>query len=182
MKEIWKEVIGYEKLYQVSNLGRIRSLDMILPYKRHEKTTIRIRKGKILTPIKTKNGYLRVEMSKNGSHKLNLVHRIVASAFVPNANNFKEINHKDCNKENNRFDNLEWVSSSENKRHAYENKLYKNEKSILQIENGIIINEFKSAYEVRRKLGFKPQNIGKVALGKRKSAYGYQWKYKEKGN
>lgn len=179
--EIWKDVIGYENLYQVSNFGRVKSLDMKLPYKRHSKQTYRIRKGKILSQVQMKNGYLRVEMSKNGEHKLNLVHRLVAQAFIPNKNNFREVNHINCIKSDNRVQNLEWVSSSQNKIHAFENKLYKIEKHILQIKDGSIINEYKSAKECERQTGFLAQNIGKVALGKRKSAYGYQWKYKEKG-
>lgn len=175
--EIWKDVVGYETLYQVSNLGRVKSLDMKLPYKRHNNTTFRIRKGKILTPATMKNGYLRVEMSKNGNHKLNLVHRMVAIAFISNPNNYKEINHINCDKKDNRVENLEWCSSSYNKIHALENKLYKIEKPILQMKNGIVIKEWKSASQVFRELGYLQQNIGKVALGKRKSAYGYQWKY-----
>lgn len=180
--EIWKDVVGYETLYQVSNLGRVKSLDMKLPYKRHGIATFRIRKGKILTPAIMKNGYLRVEMSKNGIHRLNLVHRLVAQAFIPNTNNHKEVNHINCNKSDNRIENLEWVSPLQNKIHAFENKLYKIEKPILQIKNGIVIKEWKSAMQVYKELGYSAQNIGKVALGKRKNAYGYQWKYKEKGN
>lgn len=179
--EIWKDVVGYEKLYQVSNFGRVKSLDMVLSYKRHGKNQIRIRKGKVLSPTTMKNGYLRVEMSNNCIHKLNLVHRLVAKAFIPNPNNYREINHKNCDKSDNSVENLEWVSSSQNKIHALKNKLYKNEKPILQIKNGSVINEYKSASECYRKTGYLVQCIGKVALGKRKSAYGYQWQYKEKG-
>lgn len=179
--EIWKDVVGYENLYQVSNYGRIKSLDMKLVYKRHKNTTFRIRKGKILTPAIMKNGYLRVEMSKNGVHKLNLVHRIVALSFIPNPNNYSEINHINCIKSDNRVENLEWVSSSQNKKHAFDNKLYKIEKPIVQIKDGNIIKEWKSATQINKELGYSAQNIGKVALGKRKNAYGYQWKYKEKG-
>ena len=182
MKEIWKDIKGYEGLYQVSNLGRVKSLDMILPYKRHNKETTRIRKGKILSPANMKNGYLRVEMSNKTKHRLNLVHRLVAIAFIPNPNNYKEINHINCDKQDNSAENLEWCSSSYNKIHAFENKLYKSEKPILQIKNGIVIKEWKSASQVFRELGYSQQSIGKVALGKRKSAYGYQWEYKEKGN
>lgn len=177
-QEIWKDVIGYEGLYLVSNFGKVKSLDMVLPYKRHGKNQTRIRKGKILTPVKTNRGYLRVEMCSNAKAKLNLVHRLVAMAFIPNPNNLTEVNHKDCNKLNNYVGNLEWVSSSENKIHAFTNKLYKTEKSIIQIKNGIVIKEYKSAKECERLTGFCSVSIGKVALGKRKSAYGYQWSFK----
>ena len=181
MEEVWKDIPDYEGLYQASNFGRIKSMDMVLPYSRHGKQTQRIRKGKVLSPAKMKNGYLRVEMSKNGSHKLNLVHRLVAKTFIPNPNNYREINHINCDKSDNNVNNLEWCSSSQNKIHAFNNKLYTCEKPILQIKNNKIINEYKSTKECERKTGFSCQNIGKVALGKRKSAYGYQWKYKEKG-
>ena len=125
--EIWKDVVWYEGLYKVSNLGNVKSLDMILPYQRYSKPAKRFRKGKMLTPAKMANGYLRVEMSNNGKHKLNLVHRLVAMAFIPNANNYNEINHINCDKTDNRVENLEWCSSSYNKKHALKNKLYKNE-------------------------------------------------------
>lgn len=180
--EIWKDVIGYIGLYQVSNKGNVKSLDMVLPYNRYGKQTQRIRKGKILTLTKVKNGYLRVIMSNNGKHKLNLVHRLVAQAFIPNPNNYKEVNHINCDKTNNCVENLEWCSSSYNKIHGFQNKLYKCEKPIIQMKGCVVIKEYKSAMECKRQTGYSPQNIGKVALGKRKSAYGYQWKYKEKGN
>lgn len=181
MEEIWKDVVGYEGLYQVSNIGRVKSLDMILPYERHNKKATRIRRGKLLTFSKTNSGYLRVIMANNGIHKLILVHRLVAQAFIPNQLNKREVNHINGNKTDNRVENLEWVSSSENKIHAFKNKLYKSEKPIYQIKNGKIINKFESGMDIKRKLGLSPQNIGKVCLGKRKSAYGYQWRYKEKG-
>lgn len=178
MKEIWKSVVGYEGLYEVSNLGRVKSLDMVLPYARHGKITIRIRKGVILTPAKMRNGYLRVGVSNNGKHKLNLVHRLVAMAFIPNYNNYREVNHKNCDKSDNRVVNLEWVNSSQNKIHAIENNLYTNNKVVLQIKDGVVINEYKSTKEAERQTGIFYQSISKVALGKRNKAGGYQWRYK----
>lgn len=177
-QEIWKDVIDYEGLYQVSNLGRVKSLDMKLTYKRHNGNTFRTRKGKILSTAKMRNGYLRVEMSKNANHKLNLVHRLVAQAFIPNPNNYEQVNHKDGNKENNNVSNLEWCSCEDNMKHAWENKLYKGRK-VAQYKDGKLIAIYDNVVKATRTLGYKNvgQNIGKVALGKRKSAYGYQWKY-----
>lgn len=120
-------------------------------------------------------------MANKGVHKQNLIHRLVAMAFIPNPDNYKEINHINCNKQDNRVENLEWVSSSQNKIHGLINGLYKIEKPILQIKDGKIIKEYRSAIECYRQTGFSPQFIGKVALGKRKRAYGYQWKFKERG-
>ena len=107
MKEIWKDIPNYVGRYKASNFGRIKSIDMVLSYKRHNVETTRIRKGKVLSPAKMRNGYLRVEMSVNGEHKLNLVHQLVAQAFIPNPNNYEQVNHIDGNKENNCVSNLE---------------------------------------------------------------------------
>ena len=183
MQEIRKDIDGYEGYYQVSNLGRVKSIDRKIEYKRHKnKTTMKIRKSKILNLVKTKNGYIRAPLSKKCKTKLHFVHRLVAQAFIPNTNNLREVNHIDCNKENNCVDNLEWVSSKENKIHAIKNHLCLNmQKPILQMKNEIVIKRFDSIMDAVRELGInnRGQNIGKVALGKRKSAYGYQRKYDE---
>ena len=103
-KEIWKDIAGYEKMYQVSNLGRVRSLDRYSwnGYKYW------LQKGKILKPCQQKSGYLNVDLS-NGhskSHKYR-VHRLVAQAFIPNPNNYPQVNHKDEDKSNNKVEKLE---------------------------------------------------------------------------
>lgn len=108
MEEIWKPIKGYEGLYEVSNLGRVKSL------KRFYHTREQILKNKL-----TENGYYRTELSKNGKRKLIGTHRIVAQTFIPNDMNKEEVNHKDGNKLNNCVDNLEWCSHSENTIHAY---------------------------------------------------------------
>ena len=183
MQEIPKDIDGYEGYYQVSNLGRVRSVDRKVEYKRHKnKTGMQVRKSKIKSLCKTKNGYLRIILSKKGKHKMLFVHRLVAQAFLPNPNNLREVNHIDCNKENNCVDNLEWVSSKENHKHAIKNKLYaKTQKQILQIKNGIVIKRFDSIMDATRELGInnQGQNISKVAKGERKSTCGYQRKYDE---
>ena len=179
MKEIWKDVVGYEGLYKVSNKGNIKSVGRFVEYNKHHKHTKQFRKSKKLTQVIMKNNYLRVEMSKNNVHKLILVHRIVEQAFIPNQLNKKQVNHINGIKTDNRVENLEWATCKENMKHAWDHNLYKNNKPILQIKDGIIVAEYRSAYECR-KLGYSPQGIGKVALGKRKSAYGFQWRFKEK--
>ena len=95
--EIWRDVIGFENLYLVSNLGNVYSI--------HSKKQLKLKDNK---------GYYNVTLFKNGKRYYKIVHRLVAEAFIPNPNNFKEINHKDENKINNNVDNLEWCDAKYN--------------------------------------------------------------------
>lgn len=113
--EIWKDIEGYEGLYQISDLGRVRSIRKVV-----------IGKALILKYGWTTGGYLTVSLCKHNIKKTIRVHRLVAEAFIPNPNNYKEINHINCNKKDNRKENLEWCSSSMNKKHAYQNGLLRN--------------------------------------------------------
>ncbi len=106
--EVWKDIKGYEGLYQISNLGRVKSLRKI--------RGIQIQKEKILTLQPIKGGYYRAKLCKNGKEKSYLVHRLVAETFIPE---HFTVNHKDGNKSNNTVDNLEWVTQKENNIHAY---------------------------------------------------------------
>ena len=114
-KEIWKDIEGYVGLYQVSNLGRVRSLDRTIVYKEGKK---HFYKGQILKQCRNKKGYLRVPLSTNDMRKTVIVHRLVATAFIPNPLSLPQVNHKDGNKANNSALNLEWVTGSENTQHA----------------------------------------------------------------
>ena len=111
-EEIWKDIKGYEGLYQVSNLGRVKSLKR--KYKKRY-----IDKEIIKKFSKIPKGYLRTGLSKNGIVKYYFVHRLVAEAFIPNYDNLPCVNHKDCNTANNMADNLEWVTYKEN--NSYKN-------------------------------------------------------------
>ena len=102
--EIWKDIPNYEGLYQVSNLGNIKSL---------------FRYKKILKPIKNTLGYLKVSLYKNKKIKVFSIHRLVAETFIPNPNNLPEINHKDGNKGNNNVENLEWCTRQQNILHRF---------------------------------------------------------------
>lgn len=119
--EKWKDVFGYEGLYQVSDAGRVRSLDINRVDKLGRKLK---KKGRILKGIEVM-GYLKVNLWKGGVMKIHAVHRLVAIAFIPNPEGKPQINHKDGNKENNHVSNLEWCTHSENTRHAYDNDLIK---------------------------------------------------------
>ena len=103
--EIWKDITGYESLYQISNKGRIKSLQRFVTSKNGSKQLI---KEKIRKTSVTTAGYEYVVLSSNGKCKTLLIHRLVAESFIPNPNNLECVNHKDENKSNNCVDNLEW--------------------------------------------------------------------------
>lgn len=114
MEEIWKDVVGYEGLYQVSNLGRVKSLTFYNNV--HQK---RYHRERILKGKDNMHGYLCVSLHKNGKIYQRKIHRLVAQAFIPNPNNFAIINHIDGNKVNNNINNLEWCTYSHNEKEAY---------------------------------------------------------------
>lgn len=102
--EIWKDVVGYEGLYQVSNLGNVKSLDR----KRFNGRVMANKKGQIMKQYVLKDGYCSTRLCKDGEVKNHLIHRLVAIAFLPNPQNLPQVNHKDENKQNNKLNNLEW--------------------------------------------------------------------------
>jgi hypothetical protein len=120
MKEkiIWLSVPGFFGIYKVNQFGTVKSLDHKVICKK-----CRIQKGRILTTSKNKKGYVNVSLSKKGKRLHTGVHRLVALAFIPNPENKSQVNHKDGNKENNYYKNLEWSTNQENCRHAVKNGL-----------------------------------------------------------
>lgn len=119
--EIWKDIKGYENYYQVSNYGRIKSKARIRKGKQKQ---FYLTKEKILRAhVNKKRGYVQILLIKKAEQKLYLCHRLVAEAFIPNLNNYSEINHIDGNKQNNYVKNLEWCTHSENIKHAYNKSL-----------------------------------------------------------
>ncbi len=194
MEEVWRDVFGYEGLYQVSNLGNVKSLDRLIRNGRG----YRLIKGILLKQYTTTNGYLFVELSKKKVYKMKLIHDLVAVAFIPNYDNFPYINHKDENKLNNFVwvnpdgsideskSNLEWCTPKYNSNYGLSKtkiteKLTNHKSTSKQVgqysKEGVLLNVFPSTKEVQRVLGFGNQHISKVCLGKRKTAYGYVWKY-----
>ena len=172
--EIWKDIQNYEGLYQVSNLGRIKSLS------RRDRLN-RVIQEKILKHGSNKKGYLIVVLCKEGRMKTCRVHRLVAKAFIPNPENKPEVNHKDEDKTNNKVENLEWMTRRENINYGTRNE--RSEKSQSKPIYGINIKtdekiEFPSTQEAQRS-GFDQSNIVKCLKGKRKSHKGYRWFYKE---
>jgi len=178
--EVWKDIKGYEGLYQVSNMGRVKSLERIVPRKSGRKQTIRER---ILKPRVGRNGYLQVSLY-NGSDSVNqfYVHRLVCEAFHENPKNKLEVNHINEDKSDNRACNLEWVTRKENCNFGTRNarSAKAKSKSVGQYTtDGELVKIWQSTREVERQLGFDHSVISKVALGKKKTSHGYVWKYIE---
>lgn len=180
--EIWKDIPGYEGLYQVSNLGRVRSLDRLTPMPNGK---LRRECGRVMYQSTTRCGYYVIGLSKGDKRKYFSVHRLVAMAFIHNPDNLRCVNHKDENKMNNHLDNLEWCSSSYN--NQYGSRLERVSKAIgrkvVQLdEHGNVIGVFNSIKEAYRKTGINSSSINAVCSGfrNRHTAGGYKWKYYEK--
>lgn len=189
MEERWKPIKGYEGTYFVSNHGNVYSL----------------RSAKLLTPIKTRAGYLRVHLSVNGNCKSYVIHRLVALAFIPNPLNKPTVNHKNEQKTDNRVENLEWATNLEQNiygtriervkahtdyknrgidyatvasKHDYKNLNRNQMKPVLQFDkNGFFINRFDGLSEAARSLGISAGHLCSCLKGRRKSCGGYRWKY-----
>lgn len=116
--ETWLPVVGYESTHLVSNMGSVKSLPRTWICGKYK--SVRFKGEVILTPIVHTQGYLRINMHFNGIRKFIPIHRMVAEAYIPNPMNKREVNHKYGNKKDNRVSQLEWVTKSENNKHAYE--------------------------------------------------------------
>jgi hypothetical protein len=143
--EIWKDVVGYKGIYQVSNLGRVKSLEV----KRFTKAnnSFSTYKEKILNQSYTKDGYLKITFTVNKVKKTFLVHRLVATAFIENPNNKPEVNHINGIKDDNSYKNLEWNTPVENVKHAYKNGLKTPKQGV---ENGCSKLSEKEVLEIRK--------------------------------
>lgn len=158
MKEIWKPIKGYEKIYEVSNFGKIKSL----------------KKKIILKQFKNTNGYFQVKLWKNKKGKQFLVHKLVAESFILNINNFPFINHIDENKENNCTNNLEWCTAKYNCNYGTRNSRLSS--PVICIELNKTYNSIK---EASKELNIQQAHIS-GCCAKRKhyiTAGGYHWQY-----
>lgn len=179
MKEIWKDVPDYEGLYQVSNLGRIRSYEKYKRAGRHASTYYC--PSMIIKSFSAGTGYKRVNLFKDRKGRQLSVHRLVAMAFIPNPENLRCVNHKDENKLNNHADNLEWCTSSYNNQYGsrIERVSKANGLRIAQLDkNDNVVAVYDSAQNAYRKTGIYHSTINAVCSGYRgrRTAGGYKWK------
>lgn len=185
MIEIFKDIKGYEGLYQVSNWGRVKSLNYL-----------HTGKAELMNPVQDTDGYLTVQLWKNGKPKTCKVHRLVAQTFIPNPENKPQVNHIDEDKTNNfvflnedgsvdkEKSNLEWKSHKDNCNHGTRNERIskkmtngKLSKLVLQFTlNGEFIREWHSTMECERN-GFNSGHVSSCCNGKQKTHKGYKWCY-----
>ncbi len=166
MQEVWKDVVGYEGYYQVSNLGRVKSLQT-KAYSHAKKCAIPVMREKILKPFPDTDKYLMIDLKKDGNRNCQKVHRLVAKAFITNPDNLPQVNHKDENKQNNCVDNLEWCTNQYNSTYgtAKQRMAQKQKKKVLQISaTGEIVNKWNSVNEATRDLGVSKNTIALWAL------------------
>lgn len=197
-KEMWKPVLGYENLYEVSNLGKVRSLDRLV----RRGTGVMLLKGQILKPEIDNKGYLRVDLYKDEKHGHFKIHRLVAREFPEICGQYAQdfdVEHKNCIPTDNRAENLRWCTHKENcgnelsRQHYSESKkgekhpmwgkfgkLNSSSKPIIQYSlNGEKLAEFDSLHDVERKLGIWHQNIIACCKGRLKTTGGFIFKYKQ---
>ena len=187
MEEIWKDIEGYEGIYQVSNLGRVRSLDRNVPALNHKTGEIcdYFRKGCILKQAEVFEGYLAVNITNAEKKRISaFVHRLVAKAFVPGYFDGADVNHKDENKRNNRADNLEWCDRQYNINYGtgkWRREKF-NARPVEQLTtDGKVIARYDNISQAARALGCDPSTINAVCRGKPRcnTAKGYRWRYAE---
>lgn len=172
MQEIWKDIKGYEGLYQVSNFGNVKSLKCDI----------------ILKPNLTRKGYLITSLCKNKIRKAYSIHRLVAKSFIPNIENKPQVNHIDGNKQNNKVTNLEWVTNSENMKHAFLTNLRNasgcknpNSKKINQYDlSNNFIKQWSTISDIVNSQKIDWHKIRKCCRFEIESANGYIWRYADK--
>ena len=167
--ELWKDIEGYEGLYQVSNHGRIKSLHQ---YKGTNERYIKL--------LANDRGYLMAGLHKDGRMTRRYIHRLVAEAFLENPDNLPQVNHKDEDKANNRADNLEWCTNEYNEVYGTGKLRSAKARSVAVVQcdrKGTFIKVWNGMNEAARSLGKNSNHIHECCKGKMKTAYGYVWKY-----
>ncbi len=183
--EVWRDVVGYEGTYQVSNMGQVRSIDRIVPCRKKGYTTI-TKKGRILKLSTNRLGYKEAHLYsyQEQKDKIISVHRLVAFAFIPNPDqeHLREINHIDENKSNNRVDNLEWCDRAYNTRYGSSRiRAIKNSPNVRKVAQyskyGKLIAKYETIADAARATGLDGSSISKACRGKLKTNGGYTWRY-----
>lgn len=178
MKEVWKDIPGYEGFYQASDMGRVRSLDRVSFCHKGNGHDMKF-KGRILSPCPDKDGYERVILAKRGKNKYTNVHRLVAAAFLENKHNYPVVNHLNEIKNDNRASNLEWCSIGYN--NVYNDRAKKaNVKNYKPVRATNVKTGEKMDFESISKagtFGFRLTNIIQCCKGDKKTHCGYTWEY-----
>ena len=168
---MYKSINGYEGIYEINELGKIRSVDRIVECK---DGSIREYKGKELKLLMDKGGYVMVGLHKNGIIKMMRVHRLVAETFLQNPDHLPEVHHKNHDKKDNRARNLAWVTRDEQRDDHWIKAQSKAQGTRLRVVGHGIDKIFISAHEVERELGISSPYVSMVANGIRKQAKGYR--------
>lgn len=195
MEEVWRDVVGYEGLYQVSNLGRVKGLPVATRFGQR----IKKHPERILVPTIGKRGYYVVGLSKEGKTVLKTLHRLIAIAFIPNPKNLPYIDHIDTNRLNNSIDNLRWCTPKENSnnplsilhqseasKRKWEDGCFDNRNNLHYIKvaqyrkNGELVKIWDSIIEAAKTLGIDSSSISSICLGTNKNRHtagGFVWKH-----
>lgn len=180
-KEIWKDVPGYEGIYQASTLGRIRSIDRLF-YRNGFEVKVR---GRMMKQSGNRGhgvGYNIVSLWKDGERKQGYVHRLVASTFIPNPSGLTCINHKDRDIKNNRVSNLEWCTQQYNVTYMDAHiKRGKNQRKAVLVFNkdGSLFGEFPCCEEAGKALGLRTETLQRYMAGKHKNRDGMTFQYRD---
>ena len=178
MEEIWRDVKGYEGFYQVSNIGRVRSIKRKICTKGHVRYCNRVI---ILKQRESKKGYYYVELCKDLQKKGKFIQTLVAEVFIPNPNNLPIVNHKSEDKHDNRVENLEWCTYTYNNSYgSLAAKIEAKKKPVIQYTTTLeFVKRYPSMTAAAKENGFSIGNICLVCKGVWKTAYGFVWKYEK---
>ncbi|QDB70567.1 NUMOD4 motif family protein [Enterococcus phage Entf1] len=178
LDETWKPIKYYEGLYEVSNLGNVRSLDRAVPHSNG--MYLRVVKGTTLSLFDSGRGYLSVRLSKNGKKRNKLVHRLVAEAFIDNPLNKPQVNHINEVRWDNNVNNLEWTTSKENNNHGSRTLKASNstKKKIKATSiDGLDVRVYNGAIEAEQLDGFSYKQISLCCTGRHKTHKGFRWEF-----